>query len=307
MRRLFLAAVIGIAGASAAIAQSPLGTKPAHTGRALTAVPNAQAIERRLWVPGLDDGYVPQGLTVVGEALFVAAYKSTDRKQDRGPCRLYRLDRSRGVVTGMLDLPPACGHAGGLAKGPAGTLHVVDTRIVFEVKLGAVDDRAIGRVVKTVKLGGAVKGSFAAGTGEALWLGAFDRQPGARLFRIPHARLVDGATVTEVDAAASVPLPTEAQGAAFDPAGKLWISRSTGKFGELMRVHPATGAVEARFEIAAGLEDLSFDGQGRLWALSEAGSRRWNDWPTFFPLVFSVDVAKLKQIPGPSRHDMMRP
>lgn len=294
MRGLLVAVGMVCVAGSPAMAQAPLGVKPAYTDRALSTVPNAQAIGQRIWVPGLDDGYVSQGLTVVGEAVFVGAYKSMDRKQDRGPCRLFRIDPQRGAVTGMLDLPPACGHAGGLAKGAGGSLYVVDTRVVFEVALGKSGEATIGRVTKTFKLGGTVKGSFAAGDADALWLGAFERQDGAKLYRIPHARLIDGATVTEADAAGVVPLPTEAQGAAFDAVGKLWVTRSTGKFGELLRLDAGTGAVEARYAMAAGIEDVSFDSRGRLWALSEAGSRRWNDWPTFFPLVFSVDVAKLK-------------
>lgn len=297
-RRLFVAAMM-ISTTQPALAQPLDGVKPTYTDRVLSAVPNAEAIERRIWVPGLDDGYVPQGLAVVGDVIFVSSYKSTDRKQDRGPCRLYRLDRSRGTVSGMLDLPSACGHAGGIARGPAGTIHVVDTRVLFEVKLATPGDGTIGRITKTIKLAGEVKGSFAAGGGGALWLGAFERQAGAKLFRIPHAALRDGMIVTESQATASVLLPTEAQGGAFDRFGKLWISRSTGKFGELVRIDPASGAIEARHAMPAGIEDLSFDADGRLWALSEAGSRRWNDWPTFFPLVFSIDTAKLKQIPAP--------
>lgn len=297
--RLSLAAALMCATVQVAAAQSPLGTKPTYSDRAVAAVPNAQAIGRRIWAPGLDDGYVPQGLTVIGDAIYVSSYKSSDRKQDRGQCRLYRLDRARGVVTGFLDLPPACGHAGGIAKGPAGTIHVVDTRVVFEVKLGVAADPQIGRVAKTIKLAGAVKGSFAAGSADALWLGAFERQPGAKFHRIPHARLADGATVSEADAVAAMPIPTEAQGAAFDSTGKLWISRSTGKFGELARIDTATGTTEARFAMPAGLEDVSFDAEGRLWALSEAGSRRWHDWPTFYPLIFSIEVTKLEQIHAP--------
>jgi hypothetical protein len=44
----------------------------------------------------------------------------------------------------------------------------------------------------------------------------------------------------------------------------------------------------------AGIEDIAFDGAGRLWASSEAGSRRWSAWPTYFPLVFAIDVNRLK-------------
>ena len=53
-------------------------------------------------------------------------------------------------------------------------------------------------------------------------------------------------------------------------------------------------AVDARYAMPPGLEDLSFDSDGGLWTLSEAGSRRWLGWPTFFPLVIRIDPSKLQ-------------
>lgn len=269
-----------------ALAQAPSGRAPTHTGRALSDVPNAQAITRRIWAPGLDEGYVPQGLTVTGGALYVSAYLSADPGQDRGPCRLYRLDPGSGAVLGALDLPAACGHAGGLAKGPGGSIFLADTRIVFEIAPGGT------AVLRSFRLAGAVKGSFAAGSTDALWLGSFERGKAGTLYRFPFSALRP--VLSEADAAAALPLPSEAQGAGFDGQGRLWLTRSTGKFGELLRLDPASGAVEARHAMPAGVEDLSFDASGRLWTLSEAGSRRWNGWTTYFPLVFALDPARLR-------------
>ena len=116
--------------AGSALAADPLGTAPTYASRTLGPVPNEQAITRRIWAPGLDDGYVPQGLAVVGAALYVASYHSVDVKQDRGPCRVFRIDMTTGATTGTLDLPASCGHAGGLARGPSGRLLVADTREV---------------------------------------------------------------------------------------------------------------------------------------------------------------------------------
>ena len=42
-----------------------------------------------------------------------------------------------------------------------------------------------------------------------------------------------------------------------------------------------------------GLEDLGLAPDGKLWAVSEAGTQRWNRWNTFYPLVFEIDPAKL--------------
>ena len=41
---------------------------------------NDEAVSRRIWMPGLDEDYVPQGLAVDGQSVLVAAYRSTDAK-----------------------------------------------------------------------------------------------------------------------------------------------------------------------------------------------------------------------------------
>ena len=50
----------------------------------------------------------------------------------------------------------------------------------------------------------------------------------------------------------------------------------------------------ASYTMPAGIEDIEFGPDGRLWALSEAGSKRWNAWPTFFPVVFALDLKSLR-------------
>jgi sugar lactone lactonase YvrE len=266
-----------------------LGAAPTYTDRKLSDVPNAAAMTARLWAPGLDEGYVPQGLTVIGADLFVSSYRSVDPKQGRGPCRLYRMDPASGAVRAQLDLPAACGHAGGLAKGPAGRLFVADTREVFEVALGTA---GLGEVVRGIKLTGTVRGSFAAGTADALWLGTYAKEGDPRLYKFPFAVLKE--ELGESDATGSVPLPKEAQGGAFDATGRLWITRSGGNFGELMQLDAKTGEVKARYAMPAGIEDLSFDAAGQIWSLSEAGSQRWLQWETFFPVIFRVDPQQLR-------------
>ncbi len=267
-----------------------LGQAPTYTDRKLSDVPNAAAMTARLWVPGLDEGYVPQGLTSIGADLFVTSYRSVDPKQGRGPCRLYRIDPASGAVRGQLDLPAWCGHAGGLAKGPADRLFVADTREVFEVALGAAG--SIGPMVRSMKLKGGVRGSFAAGTADALWLGTYAKDGDPRLYKFPFAGLRD--ELGEADAAQALPLPKDAQGGAFDASGRLWITRSGSRFGELMQLDAATGEVKARYAMPAGIEDLSFDADGQLWSLSEAGSRRWLGWETFFPVIFRIDPQRLR-------------
>ena len=282
--------------AAPAFAQSPFGTAPTYTDKKLGvmpegSLPNEAAFLGRIWMPGLDEGFVPQGLTVVDEAVYVAAYKSVEGA-GRGPCRLVRLDPGSGRVTGTLDLPARCGHAGGAARGAPGHLWVADTRDIFEVRLVAPASANIGTVVRHIRLTGAIKGSFAAGTGDALWLGAYETFGEPRLYRFPLANLKE--EINEKDADASVIVPQRAQGAAFDAKGQLWITRSSGSFGELVRLDPQSGAIHERFALPAGTEDIGFDAKGHLWTVSEAGSKRWLAWATFFPVIFQVDMGRLR-------------
>jgi hypothetical protein len=281
---------------SASLAEEPLGTRPTYTDKKLGILPagplpNEGAILRRIWMPGLDEGFIPQGVTVVDDAVYVAAYKSVEGA-GRGACRLYKLDGASGRVTGSLDMPARCGHAGGAAKGAPGRVWVSDTRDIFEVELDRPESTSVGKVVRHVRLTGQVKGSYAAGTGDALWLGAYETHGEPRLYRFPLSKLKDA--INEQDADASLVVPQRAQGAAFDAKGQLWVTRSGGSFGELVRLDPKTGAVQARFPMPAGTEDIGFDSKGHLWTVSEAGSRRWLSWATFFPVIFQVDMSRLR-------------
>jgi hypothetical protein len=92
-------------------------------------------------------------------------------------------------------------------------------------------------------------------------------------------------------------IPDHAQGAAIGGRG-LWIGRGDWNWGTLDRLDPVTGAPQRRYEIEPGTEGLAFGNTGRLWAVSEAGSRHIYDHPflglfqPFFPLVFALDLSR---------------
>jgi hypothetical protein len=78
------------------------------------------------------------------------------------------------------------------------------------------------------------------------------------------------------------------------------IARSDWSWGTLDRLDPETGASRRRYETAPGTEGIAFGSNGRLWAVSEAGSRHIYDYPIlglfepFFPLVFALDLSRLE-------------
>ena len=300
--RLPLAAALAWCLAAPACAQAPiLGAPPTYATPAPSGVPNEDAIGIRIWAPGLDAGYNPQGLTVIDGAVFVAAYRSDARNVTRGPCRVFRIDPASGAETGHFDVPSPCGHAGGLAVAGDGRLYLADTHVLFAIDL---DDAFAGPPhFRQWPLGPGLQGSLAASDRGAVWIGSYETREPGRFFRFDTAvldRTEAGAMLMPEQASASMVIPMNAQGAAFDAAGKLWIARSGLKWGGLVRLDPKNGRIERSFAFVPGIEGIAFDPAGRMWAASEAGVRHYFD-PSpeaaaapFYPLVFSTDVAKLR-------------
>ena len=284
--------------ATAALAAEPvLGTAPSYAdGRTLTEGPNADAADLRIWLPDLDAGDVPQGLTVFGGSVLVAAY----REDRAGPqdCRIHRFDATTGAHTGTAEVPAACSHAGGMAVA-GGRLFLTDTWALIELDAGALFDpqRHDRGVLRWISLRFPLRGSFAAGTAEGLWIGEYKRTAGASL------RFVTLDTIDAADRVAGlgpdaiareIPTPARSQGAAVGPDGALWLSASSSQFGRLYRLDPASGDVLAEFAAPVGTEDLGIDADGRLWTVSEAGSAKYLNWPAFNPLVMRLRPEALR-------------
>ena len=278
---------------------APMGTPPAYLDGTTQAVPNGDALGHRIYTPALDDGYVPQGLTSDGGYLYVSSYKPTpDLKANTGPCRVFRIDMATGNTVGGFDIPPGtCTHSGGMAHLGNGRLFLADTRQVFLIDVDkALASGTSAGASKAVKITGELRGSYATFDGKDAWIGTWTKDLSkARMFRL-DPRLFDdydGQTVKEDRAVESIPVPLEAQGAAFDKSGNLWVSASNSRWGKLYRLD-RRGNVQAEYAMVAGLEDLTVDSSGRLWGLSESGTRKYMHWDTRFPYIFQIDPGKLK-------------
>jgi hypothetical protein len=284
---------------SGTLATEVLGTKPGYLLLGPSSVANEAAMTRRIWAPGLDDGYVPQGLTFAEGHVLIGGYRSIDPKVGRGPCRVFRVDATSGSNAGHFDGPSDCGHAGGLAYLGNDELLLSDTRRLYRIKLSrALAEKSTeAALLSSVKLGGAVKGSFVSWDSKLVWLGSSEKEADkARLHAFDLAtieRFNGKGVMKEEHVVRSIAIGAEAQGAAFDRDGGLWLSFSSSRFGELRRIDVADGRVLAAYRMPIGIEDLGFDDEGGLWSVSEAGSQRWSKWGEQFPIVFRIDTAKL--------------
>lgn len=279
---------------------APLGEKPAYLWGEISSVPNEQAIAATIWAPGLEEGYVPQGLSYAEGNVLVAAYRSTDTKIDKGPCRIFSVAAKTGKLNGFFDMPEECGHAGGVALIGKGTIVVADTRTLYKIDLekALAAKNTAEALISTVKLAGGLKGSFVDFDGVDLWVGSSEKDESkARAHRLSLSvfdQFNGKPAIREDKALSAIPLPTEGNGMAFDAAGKMWIASSNSKYGALYRIEPKSGEILSRYDMVMGIEDLGFDENGKLWSVSEAGTRRWSKWRSTYPVLFQVDVQLLK-------------
>ena len=275
------------------------GTRPSYGPETVSTVPNLSAAGPLLWMPGLDEGWNPQGLAVVDDKLLISAYRSDRFGTNRGPCRVFRVDPATGRETGRFDIPPPCGHAGGLAYAGGGTLYITDTHTLFEVDLESAFV-APAPAFRTFPLGFGLRGALAASGRGEIWIGTYEEDRPGRIFKYDRAvlkALADGAVVNEQSASARLTIPSYAQGAATTPSGKLWISRSEIAWGSFERLDISSGLIEQRYPAPGGIEGISFDASGRLWAVSEAGARHIPWRYPFFPVIFRLDIERLNPVP----------
>lgn len=292
---------VAAAGDGAAIPGVPiLGISPSYGPPTLSAMPNSAAVGTKIWMPGLDAGYDPQGLTVVDGSLLVAAYRSAGLRQNRGPCRVFRVDPATGHETGHFDVPAPCGHAGGLAYAGDGILYVADTRTLFAVELASAFGAA-PPLVRTHPLGPGLTGSLAASDRDGIWIGSYETRGPGRIFKFESGTLRalrQNEPLLAGMAVRQAAIPAYAQGAAIGQDGRLlWVARSAVGWGAVDTVDPVSGAVIQRHAAIAGLEGIAFDAAGRLWGVSEAGARHIYDHPLarlispFHPIILDLGAA----------------
>jgi DNA-binding beta-propeller fold protein YncE len=300
MRLLFTLLLAAMLAACATVSgDAAMGTKPSYLQTVSRGVPNEAALHHRIWTPELDNTFVPQGLTSAGNYLFVSSYKPTpDLKANTGPCRVFRIEKATGKAAGHFDIPAGtCTHSGGLAYVGMGKLMLADTYQLFLVDIDkALASGTSAGAQKAVKIAGGLRGSYATFDGSHAWIGTWTTDPSkAVMWRLDPSFFdrYDGQTVREDRALESIPVPLEAQGAAFDKDGKLWVSASNGRWGKLYLLD-RKGNVQAEYPMVAGLEDLTVDDAGQLWGLSESGTMKYLSWETKFPFIFQIDVRALK-------------
>jgi len=277
-----------------------LGTKPSYIDAPPRSFANQQAITPRYWIPGLEEGWTPQGLTLIGKHALVSSYQDTEASKPK--CRVFRVELATGAAAGFFDMPEPCVHAGGITDIGGGYIILADTRQDWRVDLekALAAGKAEGATKGMIRLGRGFGSAFTFFDGKDLWNGVWVTEKDAadsKIYRIPLSLFDRGDVNVDKDVPLEIlPVPLLAQGGALDRDGNLWIASSRGpRDSYLYRVDRRTGAPLARYEMPSRIENIVFDRDNRLWAISEAGSRKYHrPGDPDFPFIFEIDVAKLK-------------
>lgn len=257
-----------------------VGPRPAHARGGLARFTNDEAACAGLWLPGAGaaSGYVPQGLAVSGHVAWVSGFHGA-RPLGHRLCRLIKVDLRTGElldeldpVTGLADgRTRSCRHGGGLALDEHGLW------LAEKVRLWLLDPDDL-TVRRSWALGEPVQGSFAVLDGRGrLGLGQFRAHRRGSLSWLDPAA-VAASTATRLgagDVLGTLAVPPMAQGAVWGRFGHggrgVWFATSNTRCGALV------GPGGARRGFLPGAEGLAGTGRGRLWAVSESGSRYYQD------------------------------
>jgi Bacterial TSP3 repeat len=279
------------------------GTAPTFPGPVLPALasfPNNDAACEAVWVPQLDQTFVPQGIALEGLRTALVSGYVCDVVQDGSSagdcdrnaadkelhfCRIFRVDLTTGAVLDSRDiLRTQCKHGGGIVIDAQNRIWVSDTPRLILLDQGLQDP-----TVQTIKLVD-LKGSFLTeGAADRLHVGDFRA---SRLYEYSYVQLEAAAgqprpkdrKITTAQALSSLNLPAKSQGADFE-AGELWISSSTARCGKLITPAGVKG-------FGPGSEEIEF-GADALWAVFEAGSVPHFANRPFFPVIARFDAEKL--------------
>lgn len=258
------------------------GNKPTYTRKKLATFANHRRMCHGVWLPRPRRDLVPQGLAVSGRTVWVSGFGYRPGYGQR-PCQLVKLDLVTGArlafhsaVYGRVGNRPRtyCRHGGGIVQ---------QGRWIWMVeknKLWLVDPAQRGGVLnarRVWRIHAPVRGSAVVVRHNQLGLVPYQKSGSPRIYWFSLKRLVRRGVldlapthrgIRQLGPSSSTRVPRYVQGATTDASGRLYLTRSHLRCGELVTPYGR------RVGFVPGAEGIQFASQGRrLWAVSESGAR----------------------------------
>ncbi|HEX4938429.1 MAG TPA: hypothetical protein VFX11_07125 [Candidatus Kapabacteria bacterium] len=268
------------------------GEKPRYLQQVSMDFDNAAAVQQALFVPALDDGFIPQGLAQRKGAFYVSGYVQA-RDGQRPECRIYRLLKDKPRERILLPLPASCNHAGGLAMTDGGVLLISDNIRLFTL-LVSDGGKPLKRAAREIRLQAPLKGTFVSYHRGMVYLGSYMKDLDVTRVHVFPQSVLSKAEISVKDAVDSFDAPHKSQGAYFDDSDYAWTTSQAKGFNYLNKFNMKTRKTEQRYRLVRGMQGIVKDADGSLWVVSEAGALKYRDWSQRFPAIFRLDVKRLQ-------------
>lgn len=283
-----------------------VGTRPATRTHRLDRYPNDRASCAGIWLPRINDGFVPQGLALDRGTAWVSGWTKTNTTYKHQICQLIQIDLKTGKLLRYARLikgyvgrlgPTVCRHGDGVDVTSQGVWVTETDRIWL------LDPRRVGKsrmIKRSWRIVDPLRGAVATIHDGQYGMATFDPTQKARVdwFSIDDLMARGAIQLVETgqpDTWRDVPgirtetIPSKVQGMTVDAKGRLNLARSTSRCAGLVVGKRTLGFLP-------GAEDFEYDGEGSLWALSETASLKVLSGGDNRPLVPSLvrfDVSKL--------------
>lgn len=268
-------------------APRPMGAMPRYLTMLDLKFPNAQAVVRSAFVPGLDEGFVPQGLARYGGDFLLSGYMSGGTHHS---CRVYWVGGNDLAAREQFDVPVKCNHAGGIAVSPQGQIAIGDSGrlIVWTPSKGSI--RPVSGI-NEVKFTGNIRGTFLSATAQGLVIGSYYKDSGVTAAQTFPWKILGYRDISPRDITTTVNLLPQTQGAVRLNDGYFWTS-SQGNPNMISYVAP-NGVVQNSFPFVRGLQGVVPGPNGTIWTVSESGAAPYTKRSDVYPSIMQIDPSKL--------------
>jgi hypothetical protein len=281
---LLSAAIFLLATATcAAPAPVPSGTFGVSDIDLTPCFPNSQAVVASRFVPGIEDGFVPQGFAPFRSGYLLSGYFSIKTKG----CRFYVLDSDKRI-TAKVDLQSGCSHAGGVSGTPEGKVMISDTRQLF---VFAANEDGKFELETAVALSSNLRGTFIKCVEDGFYIGSY--LPGDMFTNVYFFsyKALDYSSLTPIDGELHYQLPASSQG--FDILyGYGIVSTSQGNPNKIS-FSDSSGNLLAQYDFITGSQSIFMNDDGLLETLSESGVEKYKHWKYRYPAMITIDPNRL--------------
>jgi hypothetical protein len=262
---LGVACAVLVDGPAVADAPIPIGSPPSIDSRLDRKFPNAEAVIKSAYVPGLGEGIVPQGLAKFRDGFLLTGYVAGKKPT----CRRYWIKANDLTPFEQYDVPVRCIHAGGAAIPPGGDIVIADMQRLLTWKASENSIQPTSLITE-VSLSGGLRGASLSVVPGGLMLGSYYKDQRLTTGQVFPWSVLGNKKISKRGIINTVNFPPQYQGVAQVDGGNYWASSQGNP--NILSYLDGNGAMKKRFPFLRGLQGVVRGANGAVWTVSESGA-----------------------------------